>query len=75
MGLGPFSATKVVETPEHGDPLTLDQARDKAMELRRLVKRGIHPLAQREAERASNQGKLPEGKRHIPTFAEVAGAV
>lgn len=52
--------------------LTLDQARDRALELRRLVKRGIDPLAQQEAERAANQGRLPPSERRVPTFDEVA---
>lgn len=75
MGLGSVTMTEVAAKPERGDPLTLDEARDKALELRRLVKRGIDPLAQAEAERAANQGRLPQGERRVPTFDEVAEKV
>lgn len=54
------------------DFMDLDQARDKALELRRLVKRGIDPLAQLEAERAANGGRAPLSERPVPTFEEVA---
>lgn len=75
MGLGPVAMVEVYPEPQRGDPLTLDQARDKAVEFRRLVKRGIDPLAQAEAERASNQGRLPQGERRVPTFDEIAETV
>ena len=55
--------------------LDLDAARDKALELRRLVKRGIDPLAQLQAERASNQGRLPASEHPVPTFDAVAEKV
>lgn len=57
------------------DFMDLDEARDKALELRRLVKRGIDPLAQIEAERAANQGRLPASERGAPPFDEVAEMV
>jgi integrase len=69
MGLGSVKLT------DRDDGLTLEEARDRALELRRLVKRGIDPLAQKQAERAANQGRLPEGERRIPTFEEVAEKV
>lgn len=54
------------------DDLDLDAARDRALELRRLVKRGIDPLAQLQAERAANQGRVPLAERPVPTFEQVA---
>ena len=76
MGLGPLQWTSEKDDiPERGDPLTLDQARDKAGELRRLVRRGIDPLAQLQTERAANQGRLPASEHRIPTFDEVAEMV
>jgi integrase len=63
MGLGPI------------EELDLDAARDRALELRRLVRRGIDPLAQREAERAANLGRVPLAERPVPTFDEVADMV
>ena len=76
MGLGPLQWTaKKDEEPTHGDPLTLEQARDRAAELRRLVKRGIDPLAQLQVERAANQGRVPPSERPVPTFEEVAEMV
>ncbi len=53
----------------------LDAARDEALRLRKLVKRGIDPLAQQEAERATNQGRAPDAPRMFPTFEEVAEKV
>lgn len=53
----------------------LDAARDEALRLRKLVKRGIDPLAQLEAERAANTGSGPAGEKPIPTFEEVAEKV
>lgn len=55
--------------------MTLDQARDEAQRLRQLVKRGIDPLAQEAAERASNSGVAPGSARIIPTFESVAEKV
>lgn len=55
------------------DLLDLDAARDEALRLRKLVKRGIDPLAQQEAERAANQ--RPGVASVIPTFEEVAATV
>jgi integrase len=75
MGLGPLANDDAVDEPQHGDPLTLDQARDRAIELRRLVKRGIDPLAQKQAERAANQGRVPLAERPVPSFDEVAEMV
>jgi integrase len=75
MGLGPVTLVEVEEKPERGDPLTVDQARDMLVEFRRLVKRGIDPLAQLQAERAANQGRLPHAERRVPTFGEVAEKV
>jgi integrase len=57
------------------EELDLDAARDRALELRRLVKRGIDPLAQLQAERAANQGRVPMSERPVPTFDEVAEQV
>lgn len=57
------------------DLMTLDAARDEALRLRKLVKRGIDPLAQQEAERAANQRAVPTGGRPNPTFEEVAETV
>jgi integrase len=57
------------------EELDLDAARDRALELRRLVKRGIDPLAQLQAERAANQGRLPPSERPVPVFEEVAEQV
>lgn len=57
------------------DLLDLDSARDEALRLRKLVKRGIDPLAQMEAERAANTGVPPAGAKLIPTFEEVAEKV
>ena len=75
MGIGPLANSDAVDDPQPGDPLTLDQARDRAVELRRLVKRGIDPLAQREADRAANMGRVPLSERPVPTFDEVAEMV
>ncbi len=55
--------------------MDLDAARDEALRLRKLVKRGIDPLAQLEAERAANTGVAPAGAKVIPTFEEVAEKV
>lgn len=59
------------------DHLTLDQARDETLRLRGLVKRGIDPLAVKEAERAANLGTAPVAiaARRAPTFDEVAEIV
>lgn len=59
------------------DHLTLDQARDEALRLRGLVKRGIDPLAVKEAERAANLGTTPVAvaSKRVPTFDEVAETV
>lgn len=54
------------------EELDLDAARDRALELRRLVKRGIDPLAQLQAERAANQGRVRLAERPVPTFEQVA---
>lgn len=55
--------------------MDLDAARDEALRLRKLVKRGIDPLAQVEAERSANQGGAPGSPRPTPTFEEVAEKV
>jgi integrase len=55
--------------------LGLDAARDEALRLRKLVKRGIDPLAQIEAERAANRGTILPGEKLTPTFEEVAEKV
>jgi len=57
------------------EDMDLDAARDRALELRRLVKRGIDPLAQQQAERAANLGRVPLADRPVPTFDEVAEMV
>jgi integrase len=57
------------------EELDLDGARDRALELRRLVKRGIDPLAQLQAERAANQGRVQPSERPVPTFDHVADDV
>lgn len=59
------------------DHLTLDQARDEALRLRGLVKRGIDPLAVKEAERAANLGIAPVAvaAKRAPTFDEVVEKV
>ncbi|WP_294289102.1 site-specific integrase [uncultured Sphingomonas sp.] len=59
------------------DHLTLDQARDEALRLRGLVKRGIDPLAVKEAERAANLGIAPvvSAAKRVPTFDEVVEKV
>jgi len=46
MGLGPFAARS------DEDGLTLAQARDRVIELRRLIRTGVDPLAQKKAARA-----------------------
>ena len=53
----------------------LDAARDEALRLRKLVKRGIDPLAQQEADRAANQVSSPNGPRPVPTFEGLAAEV
>lgn len=55
------------------DFLSLDQARDEALRLRKLVKRGIDPLALQEAERDTHQDTSTVSS--IPTFLEVAEKV
>jgi integrase len=57
------------------EELYLDAARVRALELRRLVKRGIDPLAQLQAERAANQGRVQPSERPVPTFDHVADDV
>ena len=57
------------------DYMNLDEARDRALELRRLVKRGIDPLAQLQAERAANQDTFHPSAVCVPTFDEVAEQV
>ena len=53
----------------------LDAARDEALRLRKLVKRGIDPLAQQEADRAANLVSSPTGPRPVPTFEDLAAEV
>jgi integrase len=55
--------------------MNLDQARDEALRLRKLVKRGIDPLAQQEAERAANQASPPGLAKAVPTFESLAEEV
>jgi integrase len=59
------------------DLLPLDQARNEALRLRDLVKRGIDPLAQQEAERAANLGIAPiaVAAKRVPTFDEMVEKV
>jgi integrase len=59
------------------DFLTLDAARDEALRLRGLVRRGIDPIAQQEAERAANLGvRAPAATTvRVPTFDEVVEKV
>lgn len=64
MGLGPLC------------DLSLDQARDEAQRLRKLVRSGVDPLADRDAERAANRGRAASpAARKVPTFDEVAAKV
>lgn len=53
----------------------LDSARDEALRLRRLVKRGIDPLAQKEAERIANSGTRTNEQRPMPSFEILAAEV
>jgi integrase len=59
------------------DFLTLDAARDEALRLRGLVRRGIDPIAQQEAERAENLGLRATAATavRVATFDEVVDKV
>jgi integrase len=58
MGLGPY--------PQ----FTLAQAREATQEVRKLLARGIDPIADREAQQVAK-----EAERTIPTFADIAAHV
>lgn len=58
------------------DLMSLDQARDTALQLRGQVKRGIDPWAVLQAEKAANADAVPSRAEplspRVPTFEEVA---
>lgn len=54
------------------DYMSLDEARDKAVELRRKVKSGIDPQALLEDERKANLTATPSADTSIPTFKALA---
>ncbi|MFN3675602.1 MAG: tyrosine-type recombinase/integrase [Sphingomonas pseudosanguinis] len=68
MNLGPAMWSRVVGTPDEKDALTLDDARDKAVELRRLVRQGVDPKAERDRETRA----VVRVKRGGSTFEQVA---
>jgi integrase len=65
MGLGPVNERNLADD--------LDAQRDEALRLRKLVKQGIDPLAERDALRASAPSR--SAAAIIPTFEAVAGKV
>lgn len=68
MGLGPVMWSKVVGTIDEKSALTLDDARDRAMELQRLVRQGIDPKAERDRETRA----VVRVKRTASTFEQIA---
>jgi integrase len=57
---------------EGPNDVTLAEARQKAADMRRLLKAGIDPLAQRDADAAAVKAAAQEAAAHAMTFREVA---
>jgi hypothetical protein len=63
MGLGPARGP---------DAVSLADVRDKAAPLRRLVRNGVDPIAQREAEAAAAMAAAQAARARATTFRAVA---